>query len=411
MANDFKFGNKSIADILFGNKQVKQIWYGTKLIWEKIQKLLALDNDNKFICIEYKPTVDTTVSSLSVFIDTGTSYGWTCILNECGLCVAVKNESGTSSATIYGLSANLVTVSSMGSPKLLAGRKYYIAFKISQWDQNNTKFAYYQGMSGNYKICQVDGGASIYTSLDLQSIPCVGSIYHLGQYNIDTKIFTPSTFYGSECTADTLFIWKGGYVNNTFQTAKHAMYNKRDMSKFRCLITDGMLNSFEGQANANMKKLAFIYYVAGNTSGNEIGWGATSNYSSGITVNGVNMFTAGNWKIYKTNGNTTKNHITSMTPITEEPQNPEQFAIYYKGQTSSGWLDANGNPITNEMVVAWTGSCWEFASSWNVEFDTVSDYTMETAVEIEGNYISDNFNAVDVSTDKKYYLRINGNEV
>lgn len=411
MANDFKFGNKNIPNILFGNKQVKQIWYGTKLIWEKIQKLLTMDNDKKFICIEYIPTVDTTISSLSVFIETGTSYGWSCILNECGLCVAKKNESGTSSTTIYGLPANLVTVSSMGSPKLLAGRKYYIVFKISQWDSSNTKFAYYQGMSGNYKICKIDGGISVYTSLDLQSIPCVGSIYHLGTYDSNTKEFTPSTYYNSECVAQTLFAWKGGYINNQFGSTYTAMYNKRDMSKFRCLITDGMLNSFNNQSNADMKRLAFIYYAAGNTEGNEIAWGATSNYSSGITVNGVNMFTAGNWKIYKTNGNTVKNHITSMTPITEEPQNPEQFSIYYKGKTTTGWLDANGNPITGEMVVAWTGSCWEFASHWEQEFDTVSDYTLETAVEKIEEYNSVAFNTADLHTDKKYYLRINGNEV
>ena len=407
MANDFKFGNKSIADILFGNKQVKQIWYGTKLIWEKIAKILRLDDDKKFVCIEYTPTVDTNITSLSVFVENGSTYGWTCILNSGGLCVAVKNDSGSSTETIYGLSANLITISSLGTPKLLAGRKYYICFKLSQWENANTKFAYYQNMTGNYKLCQIDGNTSVYTTLDLQTVPCVGNIYHLGEYDTSTKVFTPSTYYGSDCTAQTLFVWKGNYINNQFAAANLTLYNKRDMSKFRCLINDTMLNN----CNSDMQRLALIYYIAGNTLGNEIAWGAINNYSTGITVNGVNMFTAGNWKFYKTNGNTTKNHITSMTPITEEPQNPEQFAIYYKGQTSSGWLDANGNPITDEMVVAWTGSCWEFASAWNVEFDTVSDYTLETAVENEGGYGVQPFNSTDVSTDKKYYLRINGNEV
>lgn len=407
MANSVTFGTKRFLDVLLGNRAVKQLWLGSHLIWEKVGKLLALDSDKKFICIEYIPAVDTNVSSLSVFIKNGTSYGWTCILNECGLCVAVKNESGTSSATIYGLSANLITVSSFGSPKLLAGRKYYIAFKISQWDSSNTKFAYYQGMSGNYKICEISGVTSVCTQVDLQTVPCVGSIYHLGTYDSNTKTFSPSTYYGSECTANTLFIWRGGYINNQFKGSDLAMCNYRDMSKFRCLITDAMLLN----CSSDMQRLALIYYIMGNTENNEIAWGCQNNYQNGITVNGVNMFNKGVWKIYKASGSMGVNHVTSMTPLTAEPVNKDYFGIYYKGQTSSGWLDEHGDPITSEMVVVWFGDHWGFAGDWEREFSSVNDYTFETAADTIADYSTQGFNATNISTDKKYYLRINGNEV
>lgn len=35
MANDLKFGNKTIKDMFFGNKTVKAIYLGTTLVWEK----------------------------------------------------------------------------------------------------------------------------------------------------------------------------------------------------------------------------------------------------------------------------------------------------------------------------------------------------------------------------------------
>lgn len=412
MANDFKFGNKSIANMLFGNKQVKQIWYGTKLIWEKIRKVLLQDDSEKYICIEYIPETDVNIESVSVFIQQGSAYAWTWILNGCGLCVARNsNGAGRESTTLYELTGELVTISSLGTPKLLAGRKYYIAYKNNQWEnQSASNFSYYQGLTGNYKNFAVNGNVNVYTQKDLQSIPFIGDFYNLGVYNTSSKEFTPSDFYGSACVSNVFFVWHGGDINGiAFSNSRNPMFTSHDMRKMRGMITDGMLNS----CNNDMQRLALIYYIAGNVEGNEIGWGAQYNYPTGITVNGTQMFNDGVWTIYKTTGNIVKNRITSMTPLTDEPSNPEQFSIYYKGQTSSGWLDSGGNPITNEAVVAYTGSCWEIATSWTLEFTTQTD-TLANSIDIvggnDGNYAG-NFNDATLNTDKKYYLRINGNEV
>lgn len=410
MANSVTFGTKRFLDVLLGNRAVKQLWWGSHLIWERIGKLLALDDSDKMICIEYVPDTDVTISSFSIFIEDGTVNGWSCILNSAGLCLVTKSGNGTAQETIYGLTARISTVTSLGNPKLLAGRKYYIGFKIEQYNNDNTKFANYQGTSGNYKIFNISN-FSVGQTPDLETIPAVGDIEHAGIFNTTTKELTVSSFYGSECNAQTIFVWKNSsiQIQNALER-NFATLTKYDLRKFRCLVTGDMLNS----CSSDMQRLALIYYLIGNTSGNEIAWGPQySSYQNGLTVNGVTMFNDGLWTFYRANGNTTRNHITSMTPITTEPSNPEQFAIYYKGQTTSadGWLDKDHNPITDEMVVAWTGEYWEFASHWNTEFDTVSNSNFSNIFEKYGDYNTDNFNQAALNTDKKYYLRINGNEV
>lgn len=414
MANTVTFGTKRFLDVLLGNKAVKQLWWGTHLIWEKVSKALLMDSTQKFLAIEYVPETDVNVNSISVFIINATSYGWTWILNECGLCVARQSNCGNTQETIYGLTAQLTTISSLGTPKLLAGRKYYIFFRLGQWGNTgeDTQFAYYQNKAGNYKEYKISGNVNVYSQVDLQTVPCVGSFSSIG--TLSSGVFTQSDFYGSECAADTLIIWRGGHINGTaFRSEPYPMLVKHDMSKFRGMVTDSMLNAYGSMNNNTQKQLALIYYMIGNVAGNEIAWGANDNYSGGLTLRGTSMFNGGSFKIYKGTGNIVHNHITSMTPITAEPDHGGLVLgdIYYKGATTSGWLDSNGNPITDEMVVAWTGSAWEFAANWTYEFDTVSGYTLSTAVElIEDNEAKD-FNKISVSTDKKYYLRINGNEV
>ena len=409
MANSVTFGTKRFLDVLLGNKAVKQLWWGSHLIWEKVGKLLALDDSDKMICIEYVPDSDVTVSSFSVFIEDGTVNGWSCILNSAGLCLATKSGNGTSQETIYGLTARISTVTSVGDPKLLAGRKYYIGFKIEQHNENNTTFAHYQGTSGNYKIFNI-ANVRVAQTPDLQTVPAVGDIAHAGIFDTSTKVLTVSPFYGSDCNAQTLFVWKNSGFSTETLIPYMATLTKYDMRKFRCLVTNDMLSS----CSSDMQRLALVYYLIGNTSGNEIAWGPQYGvYKNGITVNGVTMFNDGLWTFYRANNNTTRNHITSMTPITTEPTNPEKFAIYYKGQTTAadGWKDNNGNPITSEMVVAWTGEHWEFASNWQVEFDKVSNSNFSNIFEKYVDYNTENFNRAALSTDKKYYLRINGNEV
>jgi len=78
MANDFKFGNKSIEDLYFGNLKVVKVYFGNNLIWERDEYVpydstctLIIDGDSntqKFSVKVMKNGVDVT-SSLDHYTD------------------------------------------------------------------------------------------------------------------------------------------------------------------------------------------------------------------------------------------------------------------------------------------------------------------------------------------------------
>ena len=150
-------------------------------------------------------------------------------------------------------------------------------------------------------------------------------------------------------------------------------------------------------------------------------WGSSG---QGFNCGGTQVFADSNGKIYKATGNISKNFITSMTPITQEPTNVDVFSIYFKAatQSSDGWLDKNGNAITAKAVVVregeWTDanqtewrSWWNYATGWTAEFEADPTYNKSNYLVKLDVYQALDFNKVAVSTDKKYYLRVNGNEV
>lgn len=410
-----KVGNKGIADILVGNRAVAAIYRGATLVWQKIQKLLNFDNEQKYICIEYTPNYDTTITSISVFNNEENSYTgavdrvW--ILNECGLCVAMGTEqSGKTQTTIYELNGWLKTKSSMGSPKLLGGQKYFICFKGSQWNSPLT-FAYYQGQQGNYKIFNVDGNLTVYTTYDLQSIPAVGSINLL------------SDFYNSKVENNRIFTWaapaltQGIFSINGIENP-YPFISKRDMTKVKFIVNDNDLNNI---GNSNQTKLyAYIYYIIGKNPGAEIIFD-TSYWNIGFNINTgngttTNVMNNNKGKFFKIYNDITENQITSMTPITENPYNGPGtvpwYSIYYKAPNCT-WNQPDGvsdAAITDEAVLIWRGK-WEYATGWEFVFVEDTNYTLNNCAEKIDNSQAKDFNKITISTDKKYYLRINGNEV
>lgn len=395
------FNRANTADLYFGNRSIDSVYCGNTLVWRKIQNILKFDSSEQYVCIEYVPTVDVNLNDISVFQTSSSVHGWTFILNECGLCVARKTENGSTRTVIYTLDGFLKTASSFGSPKLLANRKYYICYKTQQWN-STSNFAYYQGQVGNYKLYKVEGGVDVYTGYDLQSVPCVGSASSVNELR--------------NVPANTLFTWRGPALGNSFvpnengAESPYPFYSQKDLSHLQYIFTDSDFNSLSDDE----ERYAFVYYKMGNVEGNEVAFN-TSYWDRGFSINGTTVFGTNAKKFYKAKGIMTQNHITSMTPITTEPSNPAQFDLYYKGTTSSGWLDINGNPITNRGVVIRNYSqghgYWEHATAWTYEFEADSTYNgTNYLVQIYDNEAV-KFNKATLHTDKKYYLRVNNTEV
>ena len=389
------FGNKNIKDIFFGNKAITAIYRGSTLVWQRIKKiLLGWYNTNNY-CFEYIPDHDISLSDISTLGQHYSTNGICRVINECGLCVVYKNGCGAQGdVTIYGLTGNLRTFSSLGTVTLFANNKYYISFRGSN---DGMYAAKYQGLTGNYKsFGNLDNWQSTYSGAS--SHRCDGS----------------ATTFAEICQkqSNCYFIWRGKLDNpgsmvpmDDGTTNPYTFLLNRDMSKVKHVFTDAEFNNVPvGINNDDMARYAYIYYIMGATEGDEFIMN-TNYWNQGFNIGGTTVFNNNQNKIYKLTGNMGKNHITSMTPITDEPTTREQGDIYYKASVS--W---SSGP-SSRAVVAWNGTAWEYATSTGAEWTADSQYNATNYCTKIEDYRATDFNRASVQSGDKFYLRINGGEI
>lgn len=406
MANDFKFGNKTIKDLFFGNKAVTAIYFGANLVWQKIKKILQFGN-NELIGIEFIPDNDIILNSISIFQNDTNANGWTWICHESGFCVARQTSNGTSPNTeLYGLTGTLKTISSLGSIKLYQGQKYYIFYKQNQWDSTGSQFAYYQGQTGNYKVGGIDGNITVSTKGE--TIDDTTYLYtdqtkfpYKGTFGLDTSDSnTVKTFLLNKgLTKRSTFTWNGAYCGepsldgpNNQQT-----YIVNTNLTNVITITQEELNDY----STSVQKYAYVMMRAGTNVGRCIRYMHTNS----IQWESIDMF-GGPDKLYEIQWPMYNNKITSMTPVTfAAPSNPNDYDTYYK---ASG-VDWGG--ITDEAVVIWVNGNWVKATNWTADFTKYDWGNSGIIRKITTEYLENQTLKFTVNNDKKYYLRINGNEV
>lgn len=389
------FGNKNIKDIFFGNKAITAIYRGSTLVWQRIKKILIGWYDTNNYCFEYIPDHDITLSDISVLGQYYGTGGICRVINECGLCMVYKNGCGVEGdVTIYTLTGNLRTFSSLGTVTLYANNKYYISFR---GNNDGMYVAKYQGLTGNYKS---------FSNLDNWNSTYSGAATHRCEGSATT--FEEICQKHSNC----YFIWRGqlnnpgSMVPNDNGTANpYTFLLNRDMSKVKHLFTDGEFNNVPvGSYNDDMARYAYIYYIMGSTEGDEFIMN-TNYWNQGFNIGGTTVFNNNQNKIYKLSGNMSKNHITSMTPITTEPTTRNLGDVYYKGDVS--W---SSGP-TGRAVVAWNGSAWEYATGISTEWTEDSQYNATNYCTKIDDYRVTDFNRLSVQSGDKFYLQINGGEI
>ena len=484
------FNGKSMASMMFNGKLAAQIFFGAKLIWQKIQKLLRM-GEERWVCIEYVADRTETVSDISIFLDRTTNAGYMWVMED-NHCAALSTDQGDAQVEKYGLTAYLRT-HRFTNLKFYEGHTYYICWKHGQYVSDSSTpdyFAYYQGLSGNYKKICMDGNTNVLVSncgmyeyvgelstLEWDTVMRYpeGKAFYSSEWNSDAasgrtssyptsssdpsvalyvgqvdcsnmsadkdrqaalceKFFTMryndvmydkestsqsskfyrrlnneigTTYHGRKNTIASLgnvdtgeiFYWTGGYVEANF--GDNSLYKP----KVSLLGLVGEVpNSEEYNNLTSVKKMAYIYMLAGNEVGNLF------TYLSYLDVGGdyANYFQR--TYVYKVvnNGN---NHITSLTPITEEPTSGIGWlGIYYKGQTTAedGWLDANNDPITDECIVINVSSegtpTWEKATKLSRIFEQYKD-SNNNSVTCNNMLNSVSFN--DIATDDTGTVRNN----
>lgn len=388
------FNSKGPASVFFGSKAVAAIYRGATLVWQKITKLFKDSYYNtEAKLIEFVPSTDITLSSVSTLGEWYNTNGRLRILNEVGLCVAYSASNGAEGdVTIYNKTGVLKTWSSLGSITLYAGNKYYISMR---GENDGMYIPQYVGLTGNYK-----------TFSNIQNINSVYSGAADHRCSGDATTFAEI----QQKPVGTYFVWKGTAFTNSMKPNESGVGNpypyllKRDMSRVKKVFIDDDFNNVPGPYNDDMARYAYIYYVMGTTEGDEFAMN-TSHWNQGFSVGGGTIFNNNQNKIYTLTGSMGVNRINSMTPVTEEPANKELFAIYYKDAVA--W---SSGP-TGRAVVAWNGSAWEYATSWTSEWTADDNYDLTNYVEKANDSYAKDFNLVSVQTGDKYFARVNGSDI
>lgn len=409
------------------------------LVWrrywdEPIQRILVAGNQN--VAIEYIPSQDISVTDIGIFTNensTGRSPRIK-IFHDCGLCVAFANgDIQTTNQELYELSgSNHDAV--IQATTLKAGQKYYIVYSPGYGSGNTFYPAYFQNTNGNYKVYENE-----------QDNIQVFDISENAQYLKPSKykgVLLDSMGIFAFATNDW-FVWIGSTETGMTQGQ---VYRRTDVGQgwtFTGIIGDSA--NYHTITSSDLSNLLskpegadFIWYVDAVPGMNrgEI-WGKPtgfdphlvdlSTYSSEgekeafITYNlaqyddvmiSNGLFWYDNYIGYTVSLKSGyKSGVTSMTPLTAKPANPEEKTLYYLTASASGYhmdivcVYENGNytVITNENITNY----FDYES-----LSSALEYIGTNQQLLEALYTADStFLGATVNTDKKFYLKLNGNEV
>ena len=345
------------------------------------------------VAIEYVPTEDITVNSIEIFTSqTGSATsGRIKILHESGLFVGAIDGNGED-ATMerYNLTGRPRTVSNVGVT-LYAGKKYYIVFQ----DSNNSTYypTYFQNETGNYKVY---ANASEATGINVGDLSALGNF--LGGICPNRHPTKDDKVYLLSLNEDDSFVYLG-YNNTQWNPALHKGHFYRRKSKTYTNVTNVSITSGDDHYKAaklfgNIKKYTTILQNGQLTNGGDydgsIAQMATG-YTSYIDVDANNEPIA----------------------LTTLPSNP-QDGLYYIDAT----VLPDGRSNYDYEFVVYHNNSWDRVGRWFMSQSQIESYISypdwwnKDFEDMNVNYtVDENFNGITLSTDKKFYLKINGKEV
>lgn len=414
------------------------------LVWEYFDQLLA---GNESVAIEYVPESNVTLQSIGIFTANQNSWANSKIkvMHESGFFVAAVDGDVVdgSSSELYGLTG--YNRSTSATVTLYAGQKYYIVF------QQGTDYypAYYSGVAGNYKVYNNNTSASSTT------------IRTLGT---GAGEFDPSKFRGVLTSSegivafneDDWFTWNGSTSTGMMVGKVYVRSAVGDGNHYTFVGIIGDPNNYHTMTKADLmtlmakpyipnKPAVVIWYVdgiSGMTRGDIVA--ITTNFStydqidftrySGEPIEYVKtagllmklnespncMWVDGSFWYAEHFGDifSLKSGYTSMveslTPLTTLPSNPQNGEIYYIAQgviTGGSYVNccyAYNNGSWDEISqMTWTNFIDEATLSTTLTDLGTNQQLMKQEIDT-GLY---SFFTNGTQTDKKYYLKINGQEV
>lgn len=412
------------------------------LVWRRywdtpIQRILVAGTQN--VAIEYIPTQDITVNSIEIFTsqtDAATS-GRIKILHESGLYVGAIDGNTTDATTeLYNLTGVPRSVSNVGVT-LYAGKKYYIVFQ----DVLNTTYypTYFQNETGNYKVYANTTGASQITIYpDAASLSAV--IGH--NENISNTLRDEIL----KLNANEKFLW-GGYQQQESNPTKPAMvangvYNRETLTGSyagKKTTLSGIASTPKGDyCLIDVDNIGFtneaVYRKTDNIpSYTEFNFDDYSSLSTSEQLaifihelNGKTLFVASatSWQSWVNvqgldalkSGYTSDIEVNNNVPVlrTTLPTNPVEKCYYY--MNGNAWTDwhATGIYVYENNTYTYINDGDGFKTHLDIsqitDYFTVINFSTIISFVTQPSY-DYTFAHTTISTDKKFYLKINGKEV
>ena len=392
-------------------------------------------------------TSNLTVNSIEIFTSqtdsSQSNSGRIKILHESGLYVGAFDGNGEDSITErYHLTGRPRTVSNVGVT-LYAGEKYYLLFH----DGNTSLYypAYFQNENGNYIANFVDN-AQASTLYPYQNITAIKDYLPAGGGAIQEADLQSIL----KLDTNELFLWNGNDLAVNQTVIIHDDYLGK---KLTAKVTDPPITTSDADIWNYSAQQIFIRHGYGSEVTERI-WKkkeTTSNDGSFSTTTTNGTISSGEILLALKNGtgsyskilaDTPEHHggdqwwsyvgtnmslksgykvgLTDLTPLTAVPQNPEDKTFYYFAQsiaesTVSTWSDCiviyENNTWKALTPYQATASFKEYLNSESLD-SKIEQISLTTLVQ-EDQRVSCNSSvkSATISTDKKFYLKINGKEV
>jgi hypothetical protein len=328
-------------------------------------------------------TSDLIVNSIEIFTSQTTSAttGRIKILHESGLYVgAIDGNTQDASTERYNLTGRPRSVSNVGVT-LYAGKKYYIVFQNSN---NSTYYpTYFQNETGNYKVY---ANASEARNINVADLSVLGNF--IGGICTNRHPTSDDKAYILSLNINDSFVYLG-YDNTQWDPALYGNHFYRRKSK-----TYTYSKTIEIADGSAMYKLAKV--IAGlkgtNISALQIGDIQSYFYRTGNLV----MMATG-WTSQIDTDSTTGDPIS----LSERPSSATKGLYYISNEVQvydgSNW----SRPFQYDIGKPTVETYLNYPDWWNADFEDMNvNYTVDS-----------NFSAITLSTDKKFYLKINGKEV
>lgn len=404
------------------------------LVW--IRKLVQLVAGNQNVAIEYIPSQDISVTDIGIFTNENSTgrQPRIKIFHDSGLCVAFANgDVQTTNQEVYDLSgSNHDAV--IQATTLKAGQKYYIVYSHGYGSGNDFFPAYFQNANGNYRVYENEQDNIQIFDISENAQYLKPSKYK-GVLSDSMGIFTFAT--------DDWFVWMGSTQTGMTQGQVYRRTNVGQGWAFDGIIGDP--STYHTITSTDLNNLiskdnnsAFIWYVDAvpGMSRGEI-WGKPSGFNphlvdlstysnegekEGFLTYNLSLyddvmisggsFWYGNYIGYTVSlKDGYKSGVTSMTPLTERPANPEEKTLYYLTASASGYhmsivcVYENGNYTVIDNTNITTYFDYEALSSALTYIGT-NQQLLEALYNADTTFLN-----ATVNTDKKFYLKLNGNEV